>query len=63
MQNFLDIHTRKHALYQIHINNTQIRPRGFQMFEATRFPDNRHMKMVKLLSLRTGRLYPPGDTP
>jgi hypothetical protein len=35
------------------------RPWGFQEFEAPRFEDNRHMKVVKLLGLRTGRLYPP----
>ena len=27
------------------------------------FLNNGHMKMVKLLALRTDRLYPPGDTP
>jgi hypothetical protein len=34
------------------------RPWGFQEFEAPRFQDNRHMKVVRLLTLRTGRLYP-----
>ena len=34
------------------------RPRGFQEVEATRFQDNRHMKVVRLSALRTGRLYP-----
>ena len=34
------------------------RPRGFQEVEVTRFQDNRHMKVVKLSALRTGRLYP-----
>ena len=33
------------------------RPRGFQV-EAPRFQDNRHMKVVRLSALRTGRLYP-----
>jgi len=37
------------------------RPRGFQEGEALRFQDNRHMKVVRLLALRTGRLYPPGN--
>jgi hypothetical protein len=36
-------------------------PRGFQDVEAPRFQDNRHMKMVRLSALRTGRLYPPGN--
>jgi hypothetical protein len=34
------------------------RPWGFQEFEAPRFQDNRHMKVVRLSTLRTGRLYP-----
>jgi hypothetical protein len=33
------------------------RPRGFQEVEATIFQDNRHMKVVGLSVLRTGRLY------
>jgi hypothetical protein len=31
---------------------------GFQEVEAPEFLDNRHMKVVKLSALRTGRLYP-----
>jgi hypothetical protein len=34
------------------------RPRGFQEVEAPRFQDNRHMKVVRLSALHTGRLYP-----
>ena len=34
-----------------------------QEVEAPRFHDNRHMKAVRLSSLRTGRLYSPGDIP
>jgi hypothetical protein len=34
------------------------RPLGFQEVEAPRFQDNRHMKVVRLSALRTGRLYP-----
>ena len=29
------------------------------VIEALRFQDNRHMKVVRLSALRTGRLYPP----
>jgi hypothetical protein len=29
-----------------------------QQVEAPRFQDNRHMKVVRLSALRTGRLYP-----
>jgi len=32
-------------------------PRGFQEVEAPRFQDNRHMKVVGLSDLCTGRLY------
>jgi hypothetical protein len=34
------------------------RPIGFQEIEAPRFQDSRHMKVVRLSALRTGRLYP-----
>jgi hypothetical protein len=34
------------------------RPSGFQEVEAPRSQDNRHMKVVRLSALRTGRLYP-----
>jgi hypothetical protein len=34
------------------------RPLEFQEVEAPTFLDNRHMKMVMLSALRTGRLYP-----
>ena len=39
------------------------RPRGFQEVEAPRFQDSRHMKVVRLSALRTGRLYLPGNIP
>jgi hypothetical protein len=34
------------------------RPLGFLDVEAPEFLDNRHMKVVRLSALRTGRLYP-----
>jgi len=34
-------------------------PWGFWEVEALRFPDNRHMKVVRLSALVTGRLYLP----
>ena len=34
------------------------RPWGFQEVEVPRFQDNRHMKVLRLSALRTGRLYP-----
>jgi hypothetical protein len=33
------------------------RPIGFQEVEAPRFHNNRHMKVVRLSAVRTGRLY------
>jgi len=33
-------------------------PWGFQKFAAPRFQDNRHIKVVRLLALRIGHLYP-----
>jgi hypothetical protein len=40
-----------------------LRPWGFQEVKATRFQDSRHMKVVWLSALLTGRLYPPGNIP
>ena len=37
------------------------RPISFQEFEAPRFLDNGHMKVLRLSALRIGRLYPPGN--
>jgi hypothetical protein len=34
------------------------KPLGFQEVKAPEFLDNRHMKVVRLSALRTGRLYP-----
>ena len=34
------------------------RPWGFQEVEDPRFEDSRHMELVRLSALRTGRLYP-----
>jgi hypothetical protein len=34
------------------------RPLGFQEVEAPELLENRHMKVVRLSALRTGRLYP-----
>ena len=34
-----------------------------QEIEAARVQDNRHMKVVRLSALRTGRIYPPGNIP
>jgi hypothetical protein len=34
------------------------RPWGFQEVEASIFQDNRHIKVIGLSALRTGRIYP-----
>jgi hypothetical protein len=39
------------------------RPTGFQEVEAPRFLDSRHLKVVRLSAVRTGRVYPPGNIP
>ena len=39
------------------------KPWGFQEVEAPRFQENRHMKVVRLSGLRTGRLYHSGSIP
>jgi hypothetical protein len=44
-------------------DQTCYRPLGFQDDKAPRFQDNRHMKVVRLSDLHTGRLYPPGNIP
>jgi hypothetical protein len=41
------------------VKQSHCRPLGFQEVEAPRFLDNRHMKVVRLPALRTGRVYPP----
>ena len=46
---------RKSRVYSDPIRGLD-RPRGFQEVEAPRFQDNRHMKVVRLSALRTGRL-------
>jgi hypothetical protein len=35
------------------------KPWGFREFEAPRFQDIRHLKVVRLSALRTGRPYSP----
>jgi hypothetical protein len=39
------------------------RPLGLQEVEAVRFIDNRHILVVRLSALSTGRLYPTGNIP
>jgi len=39
------------------------RTRGYQEAEATRFQDNRYMKVVRLSTLCFVRLYPSGKIP
>jgi hypothetical protein len=46
---------------KVKVQQSHYTPLGFQEVEATRFVDSRHMKVVRLSALRTGRLYPPGQ--
>jgi hypothetical protein len=39
------------------------KPLGFQEGEIPRILDDRHMKVVRLLALRTGHHYPPRNIP
>jgi hypothetical protein len=38
--------------------DVKVKVKQSQEFEAPRFQDNRHMKVVRLSALSTGRLYP-----
>jgi len=44
------------AAIQVKVKQSHYRPG--QALRAPRFQDNRHMKVVRLSALRTGRLYP-----
>jgi hypothetical protein len=46
---------------KVKVKESLYRPRGFQEVEAPRYEDNRHMKVVRLSAIRTGRLNPPGS--
>ena len=56
------IYERKQRVYSNYsankVKQSLDRPLGFQDVEAPRFQDSRHMKVVRLSALRTGRLYP-----
>ena len=43
---------------KVKVKQSYYRLWGFQEVEAPRFQDIRHMKMVRLSTLRTGRLFP-----
>jgi hypothetical protein len=38
-------------------------PEGSRRLRLPEFLDNQHMKVVRLSTVRTGRLYPPGSVP
>jgi hypothetical protein len=48
---------------RVKVKESLHRPWGFQEVEAPRFIDNRHMQVVRMSGLRTGRLYPQGNVP
>jgi hypothetical protein len=47
-----------HRKYTNYRRSGLFRARGFQEAEATRFQDNRHIKVVRMSALRTSRLSP-----
>ena len=53
---FFQINWLKVKVKQSHYRRVQAQ--GFQEADVPRFQDSRHMKVVKLSALRTGRLYP-----
>jgi hypothetical protein len=60
------VNNQKCPYGDINVNNPITRQDklwGFQEVEAPRLQDNRHMKVVRLSALHTGRLYPPGNIP
>jgi hypothetical protein len=68
LQSYRSLLTSQRTLHNIHnIESSPVtgldRPTGFQEVEAPRFQDNRHMKVVRLSAIRTGRVYPPGNIP
>ena len=48
---------------RVKVKQSLHRPWGFQEVEVPRFIDNRHMQVVRMSALRTGRLYLPGNIP
>jgi len=49
---------RKGTQWKVNLKQSLYRPWKFQEFEAPRLQENRHMKVVSLSALLTGRLYP-----
>jgi hypothetical protein len=58
----VEIHPVVKRMDKVKVKQSHYRPLGFQEVEASRFLDDRHMKVVRS-ALRTGRLYPPGNIP
>jgi hypothetical protein len=48
---------------KVKVEQPHYRPGGFQEVEAPRIRDSRHMKVVRLPALRTGRVYLAGNIP
>ena len=46
------------VMSEVKVKGSLYRPREFQEFEAPRIRDNRHVKVVRLSALCTGRHYP-----
>jgi hypothetical protein len=50
-------------MQNVKVEQSRYRPGQAQRVQAPRFPDSRHMNVVRLSALRTGRIYPPGNIP
>ena len=46
-----------------HKERKEEKKKGFQDVEPPKFQENRHMNLLRLSALHTGRLYPPGNIP
>jgi hypothetical protein len=63
-ENLHDYCRNKTCLFNLFkVKQSLDRPWGFQEVEVPWFQDSRHMKVVRLSALCTGRLYPPGNIP
>jgi hypothetical protein len=63
MKNSSDTMGIEPATFRLVAQCLKDRPIELQEVEATRFQESRHMKVVGLSALHTGRLYPTGIIP
>jgi hypothetical protein len=61
LKTFQSTFSRRCSFLQVKVKQLLYRPWDFQGLEAPRFQDNRHMTVVRLSVLCTGRPYPPQE--